>query len=248
MFSQSFFGNKLFFILICVTSLVHFSCASTKFYSSRDVEIISQSQQPEDFISGSEDFADLQDSSIHYIETSRSVKVKSRPDAGLFFFYTFGMPFVVTACTIRETARVVGYSVLNAFSGCFAYYRVQNHTSTNSFGFIFPDTKKAKAEYADMQEAYYNSDLYKYKKYRKPLTKAEITDNIIKEEVDWNDERKLISSETKTLSVKTSISDSAKRVSQKASITGSMVGSVSSVIFGIPSWVIGFVFAAVCDR
>ena len=98
-----------------------------------------------------------------------------------------------------------------------------------------------------MKNEYKNSDLYKYKKYRKPLTKAEITDSIIVEEVDWNDERKLLSSSTKTLSVKTSVADSAKRISKRASIVGNMVGSVTSVIVGVPSWFVGFIFAAVYD-
>lgn len=235
-------AKRILFILLSLFSLsVCFSsCATTKFYNTRDVEIISEEEALD--AAGNPD-----SNSIHYVEKNRTVKSTCTPDAKLMAFYSFGLPWVVLGCTVREAAKVVGYSALNVFAGSFAYYRAKN-SDGNFWGFILPNTKQDAKELRRLKAEYKNSDLYKYKKYRKPLTKAEITDNIIEEEVNWNDERKIISSTTNTVSVKTSISDSAKRVSRQASVIGGVVGSVTSVICGIPSWIIGFVVALACDK
>lgn len=228
----------LFFLLslsVCLTS-----CASTKFYHEKDVDVISESEPVDSD-------GNLDSSSIHYIEKNRTVKSTCKTDGKLLAFYTFGLPWVVLGCTLRETVKVIGYSAVNVVAGGFAYYRYKNNTSDGTLGFITPNVKEEKQEYQRMQTAYEKSDLYKYKKYRKPLTKAEITDNIVEEEVNWNDERKVISSTTNTVSVKTNVGDSAKRVSKKASIIGGCIGSVTSVICGIPSWIIGFFAALAYD-
>ena len=235
-------AKRILFILLSLFSLAvcFSSCATTRFYNTRDVEIVSEEE--------TFDAAGNPDSnSIHYIEKNRTVKSTCKPDAKLMAFYTFGLPWVVLGCTVRETAKVVGYSALNVFAGSLAYYRSKN-SDDNSWGFILPNTKEEKEEYQQLKEEYENSDLYKYKKYRKPLTKAEITDNIIEEEVSWNDERKIVSSTTNTVSVRTSVSDSAKRVSKKASVVGGMVGSVTSIVCGIPSWIFGFFAALIYDK
>ncbi len=244
------FLRKVFFLAAVAPALV--SCASTKFYSEKNVEIVSDFEDEEEAPhlniepeSGPEDFSD---SSIHYIETNRTVKSTCSTDVQLAAFYTFGFPWVVLGCTVRETVKVAAYSVLNAVSGMFAYYRLRDNKPAGTLGFILPDTKKEKKEYAQMMEEYRKSDLYRYKKYRKPLTKAEITDNIIVEEVYWNDRRKTVSSTTNTVSVRTSVSDSVQRISKKATITGSVVGSFTSIALGIPSWVLGFAAGIAYDR
>ncbi len=203
------------------------SCVST--YSTVDVDVISNSPE---------------DGSIHYVRKTENIKAKNTFDGKLFAYYTLGYPFVVLGCTARETGRVAGYSALNLLLGSLSYTIMKNGSGTG-IAFALPNTKKAKDDFLSFQKEYQNSDLYKYRKYRKILHKAEISKQDLIEEVDWNDETKVISSASETVNVQASIGKSASQVSKKASLIGSCVGSVTSVIFAVPSYVIGFV-AGVC--
>ncbi len=211
---------KRFFLLISI-SLSFISCTSTKYFSTKDVDVVSETKS---------------DDSIHYRTTTRTVKAECSPDGKLIAFYTLGMPFVVIGCTVRETFKVIGYTALNSMAGYFSA-----KTPDNKMGLILPDSKKLNEEYAKMKEDYEKSDLGKYDSYRKALSKMRVTDKKIVEEVDWNDETKVISSSTDTISVESSVSDSAARVSKKASIIGAKVGNVTSTIIGVPSWILCFI-------
>ena len=156
-------AKRILFILLSLFSLsVCFSsCATTKFYNTRDVEIISEEEALD--ATGNPD-----SNSIHYVEKNRTVKSTCTPDAKLMAFYSFGLPWVVLGCTVREAAKVVGYSALNVFAGSFAYYRAKN-SDGNFWGFILPNTKQDAKELRRLKAEYKNSDLYKYKKYRRLL-------------------------------------------------------------------------------
>ncbi len=203
------------------------SCVST--YNTVDVDIISDSPE---------------NGSIHYVRKSENIKSKNTFDGKLLAYYTFGYPFVVLGCTVRETGRVAGYSALNLLLGAFSYSSIRSGDEDAGFSFAFPNTKKARQEYLDFQEEYQNSDLYKYRKYRKILHKAEITKQDLIEEVDWNDETKVISSTSETIKVQASVGKSAAQVSKKASLIGSRIGAVASVVFAVPSYIVGLAVGA----
>nr|MBP3282629.1 hypothetical protein [Treponema sp.] len=212
------------FFLLILLSVSFVSCTSTKYFSTRDTDVVSESES---------------DDSIHYRTTSRTIKAECSPDGKLIAFYTLGMPFVVIGCTVRETFKVIGYTALNSMAGYFSA-----KSEDNKMGLILPDSKALNEEYAKMKEEYANSDLGKYDKYRKAFSKMTVTDNKIVEEVDWNDNTKVVSSTTDTISVESSVSDSAARISKKASIIGAKVGNVTSTIVGVPSWIICFILGA----
>lgn len=203
------------------------SCVST--YNTVDVDIISDSPE---------------NGSIHYVRKSENIKSKNSFDGKLLAYYTFGYPFVVFGCTVRETGRVAGYSALNLLLGAFSYSSIRNGDEDANFSFAFPNTKKARQDYLDFQEEYQNSDLYKYRKYRKILHKAEIAKQDLIEEIDWNDETKVISSTSETIKVQASVGKSAAQVSKKASLIGSRIGAVTSVVFAVPSYIVGFAVGA----
>lgn len=221
------FAKKIL-VILCAAFLLS-SCVTT--YNTTDVDVISDSPD---------------DNSIHFVKKSENIKAKNTLDGKLLAYYTFGYPFVIVGCTVRETARVAGYSAMNLVLGAFAYDELI-HGSGATIGWALPDTKKAKAELDEYQKEYEASDLYKYRKYRKALHKATITKNDLVEEVDWNDESKVISSTSETLKLQTDIGKSAKQVSKKASLVGGRIGTVTSVIFGIPSYIIGLVAGAYLD-
>mgnify|MGYP007069863787 FL=1 len=216
------FLRNFFLLILLLVSFV--SCTSTKYFSTRDIDVVSESES---------------DDSIHYRTTSRTIKAECSPDGKLIAFYTLGMPFVVIGCTVRETFKVIGYTALNSMAGYFSA-----KSEDNKMGLILPDSKALNEEYAKMKEEYANSDLGKYDKYRKAFSKMTVTDNKIVEEVDWNDNTKVVSSTTDTISVESSVSDSAARISKKASIIGAKVGNVTSTIVGVPSWIICFILGA----
>lgn len=220
-------SSRILLILIALFTLA--SCVTT--YNTANVDVISDSPD---------------DNSIHFVKTTENIKAKNTLDGKLTAYYTLGYPFVVLGCTVRETVRVAGYSALNLFCGYFAYSSLAAGDDSVT-GFALPNTKKAKAELAQFQEEYKASDLYKYRKYRKALHKATITKQDIIEEVDWNDESKVVSSTTETLKLQTDIGKSARQVSKKASLVGGRIGTVTSVIFGVPSYVIGFIGGAYLD-
>ena len=203
------------------------SCVST--YNTVDVDIISDSPE---------------NGSIHYVRKSENIKSKNTFDGKLLAYYTFGYPFVVFGCTVRETGRVAGYSALNLLLGAFSYRSIRSGDEDAGFSFAFPNTKKARQDYLDFQEEYQNSDLYKYRKYRKILHKAEIAKQDLIEEVDWNDETKVISSTSETIKVQASVGKSAAQVSKKASLIGSRIGAVASVVFAVPSYIVGLAVGA----
>lgn len=215
-------------MVLCAAFLLS-SCVTT--YNTTDVDVISDSPD---------------DNSIHFVKKSENIKAKNTLDGKLLAYYTLGYPFVIAGCTVRETARVAGYSAMNLVLGAFAYDELF-YGSGNAVGWALPNTKKAKAELDEYQKEYEASDLYKYRKLRKALHKATITKNDLVEEVDWNDEAKVISSSTETLKLQTDIGKSAKQVSKKASLVGGRIGTVTSVIFGVPSYIIGFVAGAYLD-
>ncbi|MBQ0051593.1 MAG: hypothetical protein KBT11_05950 [Treponema sp.] len=218
--------RKVFMAFCCCMLLM--SCVST--YHTTNVEVVSQSES---------------DSSVHFIKNNQTINADNSLDGKLIAFYTFGMPFVVVGCTLREAFRVAGYSALNLVLGETAYERAKR--GQESLGFIVPDTKKAKAELNEFQKEYEASDLYKYRQYRSALSKTTITKSNLVEEIDWNDNAKVISSTRETIKLQTSVADSASRVSKKASLIGSRIGTVTSVIFGIPSYILGFILGAAAD-
>lgn len=220
--------TKKMLTALCVAFLLS-SCVTT--YNTTDVDVISDSPN---------------DNSIHFVKKTENIKAKNTLDGKLLAYYTFGYPFVIVGCTVRETARVAGYSAMNLVLGAFAYDELF-HGSGNAVGWALPNTKKAKAELDEYQKEYEASDLYKYRKYRKALHKATITKNDLVEEVDWNDETKVVSSTSETLNLQTDIGKSAKQVSKKASLVGGRIGTVTSVIFGVPSYIIGLVAGAYLD-
>lgn len=225
---MSKFLSKIAVSILIIIQLA--SCTSTKYFNDADVEVVSESKD---------------DSSIHFKKNTQTVKVDNTPDVKLIAFYTFGMPFVVAGCTVREAGRVAGYSCLNLLLGSIAYKR--NKAGKESMGFIIPDSKKAKNEYDTFQQKYEESDSYKYRQYRKSFSKAVIIKQNVIEEIDWNDQTKVVSSETETIKLQTSVSDSAERVSKKASLLGCRIGTVSSIIFGIPSYIVGYIFSVYED-
>ena len=216
-------------IAVLSFSFLMTSCVTT--YNTTDVDIISDSPD---------------DNSIHFIKKNENIKAKNTLDGKLVAYYTFGYPFVVLGCTIRETARVAGYSAMNLILGAVAYDELF-HGDGNTVGFALPNTKKAKEELEQFQKEYEASDLYKYRKYRKALHKATISKQDLVEEVDWNDSSKVISSSSETIRLQTDIGKSAKQVSKKASLVGGRIGTVTSVIFGIPSYIIGVAIGAYAD-
>lgn len=216
-------------LMILCAAVLFTSCVTT--YNTTDVDVVSDSPD---------------DNSIHFIKKNENIKAKNTLDGKLVAYYTLGYPFIVLGCTVRETARVAGYSVMNLFLGAFAYDELF-HGGGNAVGFALPNTKKAKEDLENFQKEYEASDLYKYRKYRKALHKATITKNDLVEEVDWNDESKVISSSSETVRVQTDIGKSAKQISKKASLVGGRIGTVTSVIFGVPSYIIGLAVAAYAD-
>ncbi|MCR5123761.1 MAG: hypothetical protein K6B43_01025 [Treponema sp.] len=216
------------FVLIFSISLLFISCTTTRYFSTKDVDVVSNSAE---------------DDSIHYRTTTRTVRADCSTDGKLIAFYTFGMPFVVVGCTVRETLKVVGYTALNSVAGYFSA-----KSENNKMGLILPDSTALNEEYEQMKKDYENSPLGKYDEYRKAGTKAVIIDSKIIEEVDWNDESKVVSSTTDTISVESSVSDSASRISKKASIIGAKVGNVTSTIVAVPSWIICFILGSLDDK
>lgn len=204
------------------------SCVST--YNTTNINVVSESEA---------------DSSIHLVKESEIIKAKNTLDMKLIGFYTFGYPLVITGCTLRETVRILGYSALNLLSGEFAYERLKRNESAS--GLFLPDVKKALKEYNEFEKAYRESDLYKYRKYRKALSKAVISKSNLVEEIDWNDVSKVVSSTTETIRLETKVRDSAERISKKASLTGSKIGTVTSVVFAIPSFILGFIIGVGLD-
>ena len=93
------------FVLIFSISLLFISCTTTRYFSTKDVDVVSNSAE---------------DDSIHYRTTTRTVRADCSTDGKLIAFYTFGMPFVVVGCTVRETLKVVGYTALNSIAGYFS--------------------------------------------------------------------------------------------------------------------------------
>lgn len=215
-------------MVLCASALLT-SCVTT--YNTTAVDVISDSPD---------------DNSIHFVKKTENIKANNTIDGKLLAYYTLGYPFVVLGCTVRETARVAGYSAMNLILGVFAYDELF-HGDGNVSGFALPNTKKPKEELAQFQKEYEASDLYKYRKYRKALHKATITKQDLVEEVNWNDEAKLISSSTETIKCQTDIGKSAKQVSKKASLVGGRIGTVTSVIFGIPSYIVGVAAGAYLD-
>lgn len=214
--------------VVLFASFLLASCVTT--YNTTDVDVISDSPN---------------DSSIHFVKKTENIKADNRLDGKLVAYYTFGYPFVVVGCTVRETARVAGYSAMNLVLGAFTYNALAN--GGGPAGFALPNTKKPKEELAKFKQEYEASDLYKYRKYRKALHKATITKQDLVEEVDWNDEAKVISSTSETIKCQTDIGKSAWQVSKKASLIGSRIGTVTSVIFGVPSFIVGLAFGAYLD-
>lgn len=204
------------------------SCVTT--YNTTNVNVVSESQE---------------DSSIHLVKESENIKANNTLDMKLVGYYSLGYPLVITGCTLRETVRIVGYSALNLLSGEFAYERLKRNESAT--GLILPDVKKSLKEYNEFEKAYRESDLYKYRKYRKALSKTVISKSNLVEEIDWNDVSKVISSSTETIRLETKVRDSAERISKKASLTGSKIGTVTSVIFAIPSYIFGFIVGVGLD-
>lgn len=215
-------------MVLCASALLA-SCVTT--YNTTDVDVISDSPD---------------DNSIHFVKKTENIKADNTIDGKLLAYYTFGYPFVVLGCTVRETARVAGYSAMNLVLGAFAYDELF-HGNGDVSGFALPNTKKPKEELAQFQKEYEASDLYKYRKYRKALHKATITKQDLVEEVNWNDEAKVISSSTETVKCQTDIGKSARQVSKKASLVGGRIGTVTSVIFGIPSYIVGIAVGAYLD-
>lgn len=215
-------------IVLCAAVFLT-SCVTT--YNTTDVDLISDSPD---------------DNSIHFVKKMENIKANNTIDGKLVAYYTLGYPFVVLGCTVRETARVAGYSAMNLLLGTFAYDELL-HGNGNVSGFALPNTKKPKEELAQFQKEYEASDLYKYRKYRKALHKATITKQDLVEEVNWNDESKVISSSTETIKCQTDIGKSARQVSKKASLVGGRIGTVASVIFGIPSYILGVAVGAYLD-
>lgn len=219
---------KKIMMILCAAFLLS-SCVTT--YNTTDVDVISDSPD---------------DNSIHFVKKSENIKAKNTLDGKLLAYYTLGYPFIVVGCTARETLRVAGYSAMNLVLGYVAYNELF-YGKGDVVGWALPDTKKAKAELEEFQKEYEASDLYKYRKYRKALHKAAIIKQDFVEEVDWNDESKVISSSSETLKLQTDIGKSAKQVSKKASLVGGRIGTVTSVIFGVPSYILGIAVGAAGD-
>lgn len=229
--SMKFIRLPAFLLLIFVFCSSFISCASTKYYTEENIDILSDSEE---------------DSSIHYVKENISIKAECSTDKDILLYRTFGAPFVVLGCTIRETGRVAFYTAVNVFSGLFSYYRLKD--DGDIFGFYLPDIKAANKEYDAMVTDYHNTDVYKYRKYIKRNQKATITKTVLKEEVNWNEEVENVSSVTETLFAENDVKKSAAMLSKKASIVGSTVGKYTSYVVGIPGWVIGFIIGVASDN
>ena len=217
-------------ILLCACSSL-MSCASTKYYTEENIDILSDSEE---------------DSSIHYVKENISIKAECTSDKDIILYRSFGAPFVFLGCTIRETGRVAFYTAVNVFSGLFSYYRLKD--DGDIFGFYLPDIKAANKEYDAMLDDYHNSDVYIYRKYIGRNQKATITKTTLKEEVNWNEEVENVSSVTETLFAENDVKKSAAMLSKKASIVGSTVGKYTSYVVGIPGWVVGFIIGVASDN
>ncbi len=217
--------NRLFLIFVMI--FLVFSCSSTKEYVLENgTEVLSEDESSGD---------------AHYRTTYRKVTASNKTDGKLVAYYTLGVPLIVVGDTVWQTVRVGGYCLGNFFLGWLA----ADGEDTN---FLLPNTAGEKKEYNELVAEYKKTDEYKYREYRGTFSSAKIVDERVVEEVQWNGETEVVDSQVNMTSSNVDISAKTKRMTKKITIIGSRVGSVFAVIFGIPSYIIGYVYRAASDN
>ncbi|WP_191016197.1 hypothetical protein [Treponema zioleckii] len=213
--------RKIFLFLIL--SVLIFSCSSTKEYVvENNTQVVSEDEESGD---------------AHYRTTYRKITAQNKTDGKLVAYYTLGVPFIVIGDTIWQTVRVSGYMLGNFFLGWMA-------ADGDDTTFLLPNTAAEKKEYNELVAEYMKTDEYKYRKYRGTFSSAKIVDERVVEEVKWNGDTEVVDSEVNMASSNVDISAKTKRMTKKITIIGSRVGSVFAIVFGIPSYILGYVYRA----
>lgn len=209
--------KKIFILLI---SFLFISCATTKNFITNELEYEEKNNY------------------LKYIRTSEYIEATYEPNVELILFDTFGTPFYVTGLFIRETGRVVVYSVANISMG-YVYGVLEDGPFMN--GLWLPDIEQTKEELNELNKKFNESDYIKYKKYTKRWAKTTLNVRRLVEEVDWNgDVERLISETNFTLVYVNSVQDTVARVSKKSSLVGETIGSYTTKITAFPTYSIGW--------
>lgn len=208
-----------------MSSILFVGCATTSFYTEEKTEVITTKPK---------------DTSIHYVKDTTDIKVEKTTNGSMIAFYTIGAPVEIVGCTVRETGRAVWYGVANLFVGAFTFAKGKADSNELNDCVYLPDLQKDKDELAKMNKEYEESEIYKNRKYASKFSYNTITKTRVVENVYWNDKKKKLKSSTETVKAEASVSDSAKRISKKASVIGDYVGKGFAYVIGFPAFCIGF--------
>lgn len=209
-------------IFILLASFLFISCATTKTFITNELEYEEKNNR------------------LKYIRTSEYIEAIYEPNVELILFDTFGMPFFVTGLFIRETGRIVVYSVANINIGKL-YGGFEDGPFIN--GLWLPDINKTKEELNELNKKFNETDYIKYKKYTKHWAKTTLNIRRLVEEVNWNgDVEQLISETNFTLVYVNSVQDTVARVSKKSSLIGETIGSYTTKITAFPAYSMGWLF------
>lgn len=201
------------------------SCTTTRQFYDKDTEI-----------------KYIDDNGIDYILTGTKTISENEADINQVLYQTIGLPAATVFFTVRETAKIVGYSFINIFAGAIA-------AIDSNYMPVAPDLKKNQDELEKLEQEIKDSEYYKYKKFISPCSVAKITEVRYSQEVDFNKNKKEIDSAViKTVKVKKDLKKDLKKNSKKASIIGSKIGNILSYIMMFPSYLFGIIIFGLGGR
>lgn len=207
--------KQIFYALI---GLLFISCATTKTFETKDFT-----------------YQENGNNSVT-IKSTEFVEAKYEPNTELILFDTFCMPFVIIGLTVRETGRVVIYSVANIPIGYVA------GMLPGEASLWLPDIDKTKSEIEQLNIIFSESDYKRYEQYVRPLSKTTLSIRKLVEEINMRGECRIISETKFTIIYVDSIHDTVNRVSKKSSLVGEEIGSVSAKIISYPTYGLGWTY------